>query len=54
MKLLRALTIAGLAAQAAALTIGGKHMKVERESDGLQDLVSYCHEGRCSAGLQPL
>jgi hypothetical protein len=40
MKLLRALTIAALAAQAAALTIGGRHMVVERDNDGLQDIVS--------------
>ena len=40
MKLLRALVVAALAAQAAALSIGGKQMVVERESDGLQDIVS--------------
>lgn len=40
MKLLRALTITALAAQAAALSIGGRHMKVERGSDGLQEIVS--------------
>lgn len=40
MKLLRALTVAALAAQAAALYIGGRQMIVERESDGLQDIVS--------------
>lgn len=40
MKLFRALTVAALAAQAAALSIGGKNMIVERDSDGLQDLVS--------------
>ncbi|TVY57797.1 putative beta-galactosidase A [Lachnellula cervina] len=41
MKLFRALTVAALAAQAAALSIGGKDMIVERDSDGLQDLVTY-------------
>jgi hypothetical protein len=46
MKLLRALTVAALAAQTVALTIGGKHMKVERDSDGKQDLVSSCPEAR--------
>ena len=40
MKLLRALAALLLAAQAAALSIGGKQMHVERESDGLQDIVS--------------
>jgi len=40
MKLLRALSVAALAAQAAALTIGGRQMKIERDSDGRQDLVS--------------
>jgi hypothetical protein len=40
MKLPRALTALLLAAQAAALSIGGKQMHVERESDGLQDIVS--------------
>jgi len=40
MKLLRALTVAALAAQTAALSIGGKNMIVERGSDGLQSLVS--------------
>jgi hypothetical protein len=40
MKLLRALAIAALAAQAAALAIGGRPMIVERDSDGLQDIVS--------------
>jgi hypothetical protein len=39
MKLSRALTILGLAAQAVALAIGGKQMIVERESDGLQNIV---------------
>jgi hypothetical protein len=41
MKLLRHLAIATLAAQAAALSIGGRQMVVERESDGLQDIVSF-------------
>ncbi|TVY31741.1 putative beta-galactosidase A [Lachnellula subtilissima] len=41
MKLFRALTVAALAVQAAALSIGGKNMIVERDSDGLQDLVTY-------------
>ncbi|PVH82092.1 glycoside hydrolase family 35 protein [Cadophora sp. DSE1049] len=41
MKLLRAITAFAFAAQAAALSIGGKHMKVERDSDGLQDIVTY-------------
>jgi hypothetical protein len=40
MKLLRALTVAALAVQAAALSIGGKQMFVERGSDGLQNIVS--------------
>lgn len=40
MKLLRAIVTAAFAAQAAALAIGGKQMHVERESDGLQDIVS--------------
>jgi hypothetical protein len=40
MKLLRALTIAALAVEAAALAIGGKQMTVERDSDGLQDIVT--------------
>lgn len=40
MKLLRALAIAALAAHAAALAIGGRPMIVERDSDGLQDIVS--------------
>ena len=39
MKLLRALTVAALAVQAAALSIGGKQMSVERDSDGLQNIV---------------
>lgn len=40
MKLLRAITVFAFAAQAAALSIGGKNMKIERDSDGLQDIVS--------------
>jgi hypothetical protein len=40
MKFLQALAAATLAAQAAALSIGGKQMHVERGSDGLQDIVS--------------
>lgn len=40
MKLLRALTIAALAVEAAALAIGGKQMTVERDSDGLQNIVA--------------
>jgi hypothetical protein len=41
MRLLRALTVAAtLAVQTAALSVGGKHMVVERDSDGLQDIVS--------------
>jgi hypothetical protein len=39
MRFLRAITLVGLAAQAVALAIGGKQMLVERESDGLQDIV---------------
>ncbi|KAL2070750.1 hypothetical protein VTL71DRAFT_13776 [Oculimacula yallundae] len=41
MKLLRAITALAFASQAAALSIGGKHMKVERDSHGLQDIVTY-------------
>jgi hypothetical protein len=40
MKFLRALAIAALAAQASALTIGGQRITIERDSDGLQDIVS--------------
>lgn len=40
MKLLRAFAIAAFAAQAAALAIGGQRITVERDSDGLQDIVS--------------
>lgn len=40
MKILRTITAFAFAAQAAALSIGGKHMTVERDSDGLQDIVS--------------
>ena len=39
MRFLRAVTVFALAAQAAALSIGGKQMNVERESDGLQNIV---------------
>lgn len=39
MRLLRALATAAFAAHAAALVIGGKQMQVERESDGLQNIV---------------
>ncbi len=39
MRLLGALAVGIFAAQAAALAIGGKQMHVERESDGLQDIV---------------
>jgi hypothetical protein len=41
MKLLSALTSLALAAQAAAIAIGGKHMNVDRDSNGLQSIVSY-------------
>ncbi|RDL39958.1 Beta-galactosidase [Venustampulla echinocandica] len=41
MMFLRGLTCIALAAQAAALSIGGRHMTVERGSDGLQDIVTY-------------
>jgi hypothetical protein len=40
MTLLRALTLAAFASQAVALAIGGRQLVVERESDGLQDIVS--------------
>ena len=40
MRFLRALTLAAVAAQAAALTIGGENVHIKRESDGLQDIVS--------------
>lgn len=40
MRFLRLLTAVSVAANAAALAIGGKQMHVERESDGLQDTVS--------------
>jgi hypothetical protein len=39
MRFLRAVTVFALAAQAAALSIGGKQIQVERESDGLQNIV---------------
>ena len=41
MKLLRALAIAVFTVQAAALAIGQQHMIVERDSDGLQNIVSF-------------
>lgn len=40
MMFLRGLTCIALAAQAAALSIGGRQMHIERDSDGLQDIVS--------------
>ncbi len=40
MNVLRLFAILFLAAQAAALAIGGRLMHIERESDGLQDVVS--------------
>jgi len=40
MRLFGAIGVAFLAVQAAALSIGGKNMKVERDSDGLQNIVS--------------
>ena len=40
MKFPRALTIAAFAAQTAALAIGGQQITIERDSDGLQDIVS--------------
>jgi hypothetical protein len=43
MKLLRALAGVAFAAQAAALAIGGKQMLVDRESNGLQSIVSQAH-----------
>jgi hypothetical protein len=48
MRFLETLALLGLAAQAIALSIGGKNVVVERESDELQDIVcldlshSYC------------
>lgn len=47
MKLLRAFTIAARAATAAALAIGGRQIVIERDSDGLQDIVcpSYIPPG---------
>ena len=41
MKLGKVLTILVLTAQAVALSIGGKQMHVERDSDGLQNVVSF-------------
>lgn len=40
MKLLNALASVSLAAQAVALSIGGRQIVIERESVGLQDIVS--------------
>jgi hypothetical protein len=40
MKFGNVLAILALAAEAVALSIGGKQMHVERESDGLQNIVS--------------
>lgn len=40
MKLLSTLSVLALAAHAVGLSIGGKRIVVERESDGLQDIVS--------------
>lgn len=40
MKFLNILAINYLLAQAWALSIGGKHMVIERDSDSLQDIVS--------------
>jgi hypothetical protein len=47
MKLLRIITLTALAAQAAALAIGGKEMIVERDSDGLQNIVSIPNLSQC-------
>lgn len=41
MRFFAAFATVALAAQAAALSIGGKHMVVERDSDGLQDIVGH-------------
>jgi hypothetical protein len=41
MKLRKVLTVLALAAEAVALSIGGKQMHVERDSDGLQNVVSF-------------
>ena len=40
MKFRNIFTFLALAAEAATLTIGGKQMLVERDSDGLQNIVS--------------
>jgi hypothetical protein len=40
MRISRALTIVTLAAQAVALSVGGRQMLIERESDGLQNIVN--------------
>jgi hypothetical protein len=52
MRFLRAVTVFALAAQAAALSIGGKQMQVERESDGLQNIVDTpkFHRELCKGG----
>ncbi len=41
MKLRQVITALGLVAHAAALLIGGRQMHVERDSDGLQEIVSF-------------
>ncbi|KFY95212.1 hypothetical protein V500_02889 [Pseudogymnoascus sp. VKM F-4518 (FW-2643)] len=41
MKFLHALTTVALAMQCSALSIGGRVMRVERDSDGLQNIVTY-------------
>lgn len=40
MRVSSALAAIAFAAQALALTIGGRNMIVQRDSDGLQDIVS--------------
>lgn len=40
MRFIQALLAVAFAAQAVALSIGGKHMLIEKDSDGLQDIVS--------------
>jgi hypothetical protein len=42
MKLLSALTSLALVARTLALAVGGKQIFIERDSDGLQDIVSVC------------
>lgn len=44
MKLLQALATVVLATQAVALSVAGREMKVERDSDGLQNIVSIKSE----------